>query len=93
MGRGKTTRRWKKTHTSPHFHPVMRSSQGGGDSGDRNHARTPIRGRNPGAVRVVASLTSWYTGMNECYGRLSSSEDDIGLAQPLQSRERLQYYE
>ena len=39
VGRGKTTRRWKKTDTSPHFHPLMRTSQVHGDSGES---------RNPG---------------------------------------------
>ena len=33
-GRGKTTRRWKITGTSPDFHPLMRPSQVHGDSGE-----------------------------------------------------------
>ena len=46
VGRDKTTNRWKKTDTSPHFHPSMRPSQGHGESGD-SALRTPILALNP----------------------------------------------
>ena len=49
---GETTRRWKKSGTSPHFHSLMRPSQGHGDSSE---------GWNPegrGRGKVVRSKTT-----------------------------------
>ena len=50
VGRGKTTRRWKKTDPSPHFHPPMRASQGHGDSRGRRPAPNPDTGRDSRCV-------------------------------------------
>ena len=41
VGRGQTTRRLKKIGTSPHFHPLMRPSQGHGDSYENVHPNQP----------------------------------------------------
>ena len=40
MGKGKTTRRWKKTDPFHHIHPLMRPGQGHGNSREGENPRT-----------------------------------------------------
>ncbi len=49
----------EKTHPSPHFHPLMRTSQVHGDSGDQKHAPYPDTGpesRGEGEGKTTANL-------------------------------------